>query len=276
MDTPNSRQRLRPICRCLLWTLGIPIGAFFAYTTSFYVLELVNELRFPHNSLYNTKLGAESKVIGPLISDTQTFDIAVTVWATRPSENKIPVPRYRRIQNEYPLFSNIVFRGLQLHQKHASTIVKFRLPTSSFRNAALTESSLRASFVLMPTTPSSIDHIKGFTSWMPDSVFAKRPPSRAWPFPLGSQNSARRSLADEALDSFSISVPLLEFHDSASRCPAGSNGEHGPSVANHPHVVTRTQLRIIRETGFFNAAAYNAVRNEIRLHSCGQGIPVIG
>jgi len=37
-------------------------------------------------------------------------------------------------------------------------------------------------------------------------------------FPLGSPQQGNRTLADEAFESFSISVPLIEFHEIQSRC----------------------------------------------------------
>ncbi|KAJ7632960.1 hypothetical protein FB45DRAFT_519412 [Roridomyces roridus] len=170
---------------------------------------------------------------------------------------------------EKPLFSDIVFRGLRLSDKHALAEVKFQLPTTRFSAPNLTKSDLRATFFLLPTSPSLIDHVKNFSSWMPDSVFAQRRPTRPWPFPLGSAPHGEKTIADLALESFSISVPLLEFHNISSRCNTDE------IVENHPYIVTRTQLRVVRETRLFDAKAYNAVRDEIKRHSCGQGIPGI-
>ncbi|KAJ7047191.1 hypothetical protein C8F04DRAFT_1062971 [Mycena alexandri] len=180
---------------------------------------------------------------------------------------------------ETPLFSDIVFRGLRLSDKHALATVDFRLPTARFLAAKLDESDLRATFLLLPSTPSLIDNVKNFSSWMPDSVFHKRRPTRPWPFPLNSELRGEKTTTDLALESFSISVPLLEFYDVASECKTaavnGTDEEQVLVVSGHPYVVTRTQLRIVRETALLNATAYNEVRNEVKRHSCGQGIPGI-
>jgi hypothetical protein len=114
-------------------------------------------------------------------------------------------------------------------------------------------------------------------------------------FPLHSEDRGEKTMADLALESFSISIPLIEFHDAASQCTddsaptslADSSEDYGPVVKGHPHVVTRfdlslchvfyltqffprTQLRIVRETSLFNATAYNAVRNEIKVYSVSE------
>jgi hypothetical protein len=151
-------------------------------------------------------------VIRPLITDEDTFDIAVSVWLRAPEdeeaesrrlnldttpEEELPATELELggkfwavlvgedYEDEYvlekPLFSDIVFRGLRLSDKHASAKVDFRMPTGRFLAPKLTESDLRATFLLLPSSPSSIDHLKNFSSWMPDSVFKKRPPTRPWP-----------------------------------------------------------------------------------------------
>ncbi|KAJ6490488.1 hypothetical protein DFH09DRAFT_374094 [Mycena vulgaris] len=323
---PNPRRR-KPIsiCRCLCWTIGFPLFCFTAGAIIYYGHGMVEEVRFPHKALYHPGASYNPEdVIRPLISEQQTFDIAVSVWVRAPEDEQAEYKRLkasvtieeaapassqidlggnlgkvwvttsldgdnRMYRNEdileTPLFSDVVFRGLRLSDRHVSATVNFRLPTARFLAADLTESDLRATFLLVPSSPSLLDHVKNFSSWMPDSVYAKRRPTRPWPFPLGSDERGERTMIDLALESFSISVPLIELHDAASQCPA--NGaldasventeklDEEPVVEGHPYVVTRTQLRIIRETRLFNASAYNAVRDEIKLHSCGQGIPGI-
>ncbi|KAJ7766863.1 hypothetical protein B0H16DRAFT_1522677 [Mycena metata] len=264
-----------------------------------------------------------SEVIRPLIPQEQAFDIALTVWLRAPEleeaefrrlqlenappkEEETPSPVQLDIKGlgkisasvildqvdqfrdqhilETPLFSNIVFQGLLLSDKHRSTKVAFRLPTARFLSANLTESDLRATFLLLPSSPSLIDHIKNFSSWMPDSILANRPATRPWPFPPGSELSDEKTMADLALESFSVSVPLIEFHNVSSRCKSMSiNGTdaacddceepEAPVSKLHPHVVHRTQIRIIQETALFNATAYNAKHNELKKQSCGQGLP---
>ncbi|KAJ6531299.1 hypothetical protein B0H19DRAFT_1273505 [Mycena capillaripes] len=300
---PSPRKgRKISLCRCLCWTISIPLFSFAAWAVISFGTRVIQEARFPHRELYHKESSYKAEdVIRPLIADEDRFDIAVSVWlraledeeaesGRRNLERKIWVALSMaegndRFRDEYvlerPLFSDIAFRGLRLSDKHALTKVDFRLPTARFLAANLTESDLRATFLLLPSSPSLIDHVKSFSSWMPDSVFPKRRPTRPWPFPLGSEERGEKTLADLALESFSISIPLLEFHDAASQCADASSGgpssdeKESPADKAHPYVVTRTQLRIVRETSLFNATAYNAVRNEIKRHSCGQGIPGI-
>ncbi|KAJ7709472.1 hypothetical protein B0H17DRAFT_1028090 [Mycena rosella] len=313
---PGSGRRRKPmsICRCLCWIIGLPVVCFTAWAVISYGHEMVQGVRFPHKFLYHTGPSYDAgNVIRPLISDEQTFDIAVSVWLRAPEDEEAEYKRLRgpvsteeaaavaslidlggklgkmwmdtRLDEgntlysdedvlEKPLFSDIVFRGLRLSDRHASAKVDFRLPTARFLAPNLAESDLRATFLLIPSSPSLMDHIKNFSSWMPDSVYAKRRPTRPWPFPLGSDERGDKTIADLALESFAVSVPLLEFHAVASQCDTVDASE-GPVVEVHPYVVTRTQLRIIRETGLFNATAYNDVRDQIKVHSCGQGIPGI-
>lgn len=64
-------------------------------------------------------------------------------------------------------------------------------------------------------------------------------------------------MADLALESFSISVPLIEFHDAASQCTDGSvdvsveiGEDEGPVVEGHPYVVTRFDLFALPSVSF--------------------------
>ncbi|KAJ7461486.1 hypothetical protein FB451DRAFT_484173 [Mycena latifolia] len=328
LDPGPGPRRRKPIsiCRCLCWTIGLPLFCFAAWAIISYGSKMLEEIRFPHKSLYHTEPSYNAgEVIRPLISEQHIFDIAVSVWLRAPEDEEAEYRRLRapvttdepapassqidfggrlgkfwmaasldegnnmyRDENilERPLFSDVVFRGLRLSDKHVSAQVNFRLPTTRFLAASLTESDLRATFLLIPSSPSLIDHIRNFSSWMPDSVYAKRRPTRPWPFPLHSDERGDRTMADLALESFSISVPLLEFHAVASQCSESTaNGniaasveateDEGSVVKEHPYVVTRTQLRIVRETRLFNAKAYNEVRDQIKVRSCGQGIPGI-
>lgn len=208
-------------CRCLCWTICIPLLGLAAWAVIYYGANVVQQTRFPHKSLYHTGPSYNPEdVIRPLISDEQRFDIAVSVWVRAPEDEEAEFKRLRPespIQEEAPtstqidmggrlgkvwmavsldegnkmlsdedilekpLFSDVVFRSLRLSDKHASARVDFRLPTARFRAANLTESDLRATFLLIPSSPSLVDHVKNFSSWMPDSVFSKRRPTRPWP-----------------------------------------------------------------------------------------------
>ncbi|KAJ7112451.1 hypothetical protein C8R43DRAFT_1138932 [Mycena crocata] len=300
---PGPRRRKTSLCRCLCWSICIPLVCLATWAIFSFATRFVQEARFPHKSLYSTS-GAKD-IIRPLISDEQSFDIAVTVWARAPEdeeaefqrlaftvESQEVVPTLTQIdlggtlgkvwmsltegndlrdENplEKPLFSDVVFRNLHLSDKHASAKVDFRLPVERFLGPHLTPSDLRATFLLIPSSPSLLDHVKNFSTWMPESVFAKRPLTRPWPFPLGSEKRGEKTIADLALESFSITIPLIEFHP-ASFC---KSTDEDPVVNTHPYVVTRTQLRIVRETSLFDAKTYKTERRKIKMHSCGQGIP---
>jgi len=93
-------------------------------------------------------------IIRPLIDESQTFDIAVSVWLRATEEEEATYRRNRtadvvirdegegiltKIEDpqeeredilETPLFSDIVFRGLRLKDKGISQKVQFRLPTT--------------------------------------------------------------------------------------------------------------------------------------------------
>jgi len=47
-------------------------------------------------------------------------------------------------------------------------------------------------------------------------------------FPLGSPDRGNRTMADEALESFGITIPLIEFHEIPSRCSNSSGAENTP------------------------------------------------
>jgi hypothetical protein len=52
--------------------------------------------------------------------------------------------------------------------------------------------------------------------------------------PLGSTERGNRTLVDEALESFGISIPLIEFHEIQSRCPNSTEEERNDH--NDPNI----------------------------------------
>lgn len=117
-------------------------------------------------------------------------------------------------------------------------------------------------------------------------------------FPLSSDDtSLARTLADEAVDSFGCSTPLVQFHEIYPRCAmSGSSAlldadiptvedvvnedEDGPDdqskpervlkthdddkLLSHPHIVTRSQLRVVEESRPFNLKAYNKAHKQLQ------------
>ncbi|KAJ7119545.1 hypothetical protein C8R44DRAFT_921775 [Mycena epipterygia] len=270
--------------------------------------------QFSHSRVFQNQTLEEVKnraaVVRPLIDGSQSFDIAVSIWTLPTEENDT-----ERIGDvvETPLHSDIVFRGLRLSDKDKTAVLTYKLPVAVFRRLLLKENDRRASFVTIPTSPSLVDHVTNFTTWRPESMTI--PPVRSWPFPLGTSSENPKVMADRALDSFGISIPLLEFHEIHSKCTNNSDseipklssqqiedeendaeeGDEDEAVGNgvevkgvsdivkhpqhavkrHPFVVTRTQLRVVDETHIFNRKAYNKEHDKLRATSCGQGLPHI-
>ncbi|KAK0213742.1 hypothetical protein IW262DRAFT_328265 [Armillaria fumosa] len=196
-----------------------------------------------------------------------------------------------------PLYSDVAFHGVNLKDKSVFADVHFQIPTSRFLDRNLTTSDLTGTFVLIPSSKSLLKHVTNFSSWMPDTVFDNLPPVRSWPFPLGSSFYADKTVADLAVDSFGISVPLLQFSEIPSRCANSSANttdqatstskdtaatsfdsvkKDTPAYKNHPHVMTRTKLHVVDETHLFGKEAYDLAHQSLRSTSCGQhpGIPI--
>ncbi|KAJ7641491.1 hypothetical protein FB45DRAFT_1022237 [Roridomyces roridus] len=193
-----------------------------------------------------------------------------------------------------PLLSEIPFRGLRLSDKHKQVDITYKLPVAVFKRLVLKETDLRASFVVLPTSPSLADHVTDFSTWRPEGM--NIPPVRSW-------TSEAPSVIDRALDSFGISMPLLEFHEVQSMCPnqrlSMQSGEDADdedeeledvrrsflssaalasdmtknplnAVKRAPYVITRTQIRAVDETHIFNRKAFNKEHNRLKSSSCGQ------
>ncbi|KAJ7112480.1 hypothetical protein C8R44DRAFT_984989 [Mycena epipterygia] len=198
-----------------------------------------------------------------------------------------------RTLHEKTIFSDIVFRGIRLSDTDIHRNVTFQIPTEVFANHELAGSNydLRASFVIIPHSPSPLDHLKilkPYSSWLPDAV--NRPRFKSFPFPLKSPTDFYWRPVDGLLDSFAIMIPLLERHEVASMCPPATNdsvhdivgGEYksshaqvddGAILQKHPHVITRTHLRVVRESRLFRRDAYLDMHEGLRNTSCGQHRP---
>ncbi|KAF7328888.1 hypothetical protein MVEN_02518500 [Mycena venus] len=237
---------------------------------------------FSHSQVYQNQTLAEVKnraaVVRPLIDENQLFDIAVSIWTLPVEEHE--GERIAGDMVETPLHSDIVFRGVRLADKHKTATLRYSLPT-----AILPYNE----FLYM------------------DARDNQDTPLRFWPFPLGTPYTGPQSIADRALDSFGISMPLLEFNEFPSKCatdtskkkldkddddddesddwtedsddrPVGrwalgvsdiaKNPQH--AVKRHPFIVTRTQIRMVDETHIFNRKAFNREHNKLKAMSCGQ------
>uniref|UniRef100_A0A0W0FRZ8 Uncharacterized protein n=1 Tax=Moniliophthora roreri TaxID=221103 RepID=A0A0W0FRZ8_MONRR len=340
---PGITPRRKPSSgwRFVSW-IGVIICVLFISKFIFSVGRAAFDLtQFAHTSVYQNQtweevVASESRdaVVRPLIHDTQTFDVVITVWLRRTHEeveerriqkDKSPLtdvlnghpadmPALDFQENRYylmayedddiyekPIFSDVVFRGLTLKDKDVGAKVPLQIPTQVFRSPKLSHSDLRASIVLIPTSPSPLDFISDYSTWYPSKV--KWPRMKAYPFPLNSSNPPDRGLRDRAIESFAISISLLSFHDTPSSCNEHAATEmsddifgsserdesHGhpdyygvtdsrwdrfadPS-GKHPFVITRTQIRVSDETHLFNRKAYAKKHKELKTASCGQNDP---
>ncbi|KAJ7505989.1 hypothetical protein B0H11DRAFT_326911 [Mycena galericulata] len=303
-DAPRLRRRRRPSRCALILTafaaltliyLGVRVFTVFRYLKSTGLYD------FPPRDLFVKEtdirqVANRSDVVQPLIGLDDTFDIAVTVWQRATDDEQLE--QFRKVKSgsaqphwddmwsiiEKPRFSDIVFRGLRLSDTDIHTNITFQIPTRIFQDTPAnraTKQDLRATFVLIPRSPSLLDYYKSFTTWFPAVIYRKR--FKSFPFPLTSPTEYQRKVTDRALESFAISIPLLERHAVPSICPPRTNDSventgnldspdklENEVLLNHPHVITRTHLRVVRESRLFRRDAYLAKHERLREDSCGQ------
>ncbi|KAF7344401.1 hypothetical protein MSAN_01921300 [Mycena sanguinolenta] len=299
LDPGFSQKKRRSCCRLCLCTSLVLFGFLLALGIYRLGRNIIAISQFSHSPIFHNQTLEEVEdrmtVVRPLVDKKQLFDIAVSVWVPSADGDS---------GSEAVLFSDIVFRGLHLADKHKSVNLTYRLPTAIFQRPLLKENDLRASFVLIPTEPSLVNQITAFSTWWPQSV--PRQPVRSWPFPLGAADNGPQGVADQALDSFGISMPLLEFHEFRSKCAelpisqpvsaqhkdpvSAEKNQHGGeyegqnqdrdadqgisdilkypehAVKRHPFVLTRTQIQVVDETHIFNRELYDAAHFDLRFH----------
>ncbi|KAG6833303.1 hypothetical protein H0H87_008935 [Tephrocybe sp. NHM501043] len=274
----------------ILTLLGSGLGLAFA------VPKFVDSITFQRSLYYKGPPDIRSAVVRPLIGPEQTFDLAVSVWVRtdgaanfgdeEENDNKVVEKPLRRkmfpLAPAVPLYSDIVFRGLTLRDKNVFAAINFTVPTAYFRKPILAKDDLRGSVALIPTSPSSLDHIDIYSTWIPD--FIDTFPVRSWPFPLGS-SKRNKTIADKVLESFGATVPLLQFHNIRKRCentedddsdydedtevnPYKTDGK-SPRI-HHPYIVTRSQIRIVDEATVFDRRAYMGKHRTLKYNSCQQ------
>ncbi|KAG5725148.1 hypothetical protein E4T56_gene10227 [Termitomyces sp. T112] len=282
-DTSSATRKCkyRPGC---LWLFAGAIGIVALVASAFRFSEVATSYAVQRDLYYQGDVHADSKIARPLIDSEQTFDLAVTVWL-RTDEDDLDGEevskrsRFSPIRPAIPLYSDIAFRGLRLRDKNIFATVNFTVPTAYFRKSDLTNYDLRGSVVLLPTSPSPLDRIIDYSTFIPSYV--ETLPVRSWPFPLGSSPMGGKTLADKAVERFGVSVPLLEFHNIRKRCEDSednfyedddgsiSSTTHSKSpLTHHPYIVTRTQIRIVDETALFDRKAYIAKQRMLNFISC--------
>ncbi|TFK38532.1 hypothetical protein BDQ12DRAFT_631119 [Crucibulum laeve] len=234
LDPGPPRRKSSSGCKCILWTIALLFVLFVALLIGRIVDTALKGLRHPHRNLFQNATLAEvasnlSIVVQPLVDNDQTFDIAATVWVREVEDEDISkdLEMVKETYKSRAIFSDIVLRGLRLKDKHQKANIQLQVPTDIFKLDNLTNYDLRGSFVLIPTSPSLLDNIYNYSSWIPASITIPSP--RAWPFPPGSSDEGIPSIRDSVMDSFGISIPLIEFHNIRSRCTSENSSTSSQS-----------------------------------------------
>ena len=133
---PPPRRR-KPIlgCKCLLMTFVVLSCAIFAARKS---IDVGRNFFSPHQKMYHNASIEElspdqrTSVVQPLLTPSQEFDVAVTVWLRTQGLHRDGPPEVQEVENlvETPLYSDIVFRGMRLADKNVFANVNFTLPTA--------------------------------------------------------------------------------------------------------------------------------------------------
>ncbi|KAJ3507413.1 hypothetical protein NLJ89_g6317 [Agrocybe chaxingu] len=243
MSTSDSNLRLDPgapvrkkrmsFCRCLLWTVFLTLAFGVGWMFWKFALAFVDTGRAPHWQYYykgDEKIANMGDVVRPLINQNQTFDIMATVWLRSDDGTSEANSKDSSLLEEL-VFSDIIFRGLRHRDRNIHTSVQYQIPTKIFEQINLSNYDLRASFILLPTTPSLLDHALNYSTWIPTDFIV--PPVRKYELP------ASRSLKDEIIDSFALTIPLLDFHLVNSACPGPSHiredASSGGTIAASSH-----------------------------------------
>ncbi|KAJ7191505.1 hypothetical protein GGX14DRAFT_481434 [Mycena pura] len=285
-------------------------------------LQFMDKLKPPHLALYQNQTWDQvtnrSAVVRPLVSGDDRFDIIATVWlrgnasqqaayqadrypnaASELVEDSKDTHIHRKIHIsnigqlsvwsdegvrptraqddifETALYSGVIFQDAILSDKGLTAEIPLEFPLGVFLEQNLTAEHLRASFVVLPSV--KMDHLRNFSSWMPDYVLETQWRSRP------ASPTEQKSLIDRAVDSFSLSVPMIDFHPIMSYCDVmlhaagftnttpAHNQPWGSTARRHPHVTSRLHLRILNEQHLFNLEAYNTVHDKLRRTSCGLG-----
>ncbi|KAH9475045.1 hypothetical protein JR316_0012148 [Psilocybe cubensis] len=302
---PPRRRRTKFGCKCILYVVLTFVGLWGTYASYRALQNRLALLRHPYQFLYQDPKNSyrPQDIVRPLIDRNQTFDVVATVWIRSPQTKisgvEVGYPDWMQSHqnlklDETAIFSEKVFQGLRLQDKNKKKSVNLQVPTEIFKLRELNNYDLRASFVLIPTSPSLLDNATFYSSWIPSE--AQYPPMRPWPV-----DTAFPSLADNIVDSYGTFTPLIAFHDIKSRCPDSFQPEDveddetyyeeddivlsfgvaenrkkwastkGRSVlSSHPYIITRSFLRVVDMTQIFNKPAFDNAHAKLKSYSCGR------
>ncbi|KAJ2932404.1 hypothetical protein H1R20_g4725, partial [Candolleomyces eurysporus] len=296
--TVPTRKRRTSGCKCMLFAVGILISLLVSIGIAKFVSSIFYGIREPHSFLYENKTLAEVKnmstVVRPLVDRDQKFDIVATVWVRTLDPLDNASEQYDWMHGEDHIFSDTVFHGVTLMDEHIHTKVNLSIPLETFSKAETLENfDIRATFKLVPRSPSLLDHITNFTSWVPATVVLPDTSPEGRARKLKGNLSPPETLEDlqnAALESFAISAPLIDLHPIKSACGRETEEEEdedaGPALGPaalatstkgkpplkvHPYVVTRTDLRVVRMDKIYNKKAYDAHLKQVRRNDAING-----
>ncbi|KAF7344398.1 hypothetical protein MSAN_01921000 [Mycena sanguinolenta] len=241
---PRKRRSFCRLCFCtclvlcgLLLALGI-----YQIGKSFFIRSQSSHSRLFQNQTLD-EVEHRIAVVRPLVDEKQLFDIAVSIWAPSADVSR---------------------------DKYKSVNLTYRLPTAVFQRSLLKEDDLRASFVLIPTEPSLVNHITGFSTWWPQT--APRPPVPpdflSEPPTPDHRSADEDAFSDGAHDGYKEQNQIEE--DIADVSGTSKYPEH---ALTHPFIVTRTQIQAVDETHIFNLILYEREHDRLRTYSsflCGE------
>ncbi|KAJ7853471.1 hypothetical protein B0H13DRAFT_1642895 [Mycena leptocephala] len=178
----RKRSSYCKFCLCIGFVLFGLLLATYTYLFGFRKFDSAALPRFSHSRIFQNQtleqVENRGTVVRPLVDDNQSFDIAVSIWISDADDR---VGRRRDRIVETPLYSDIVFRGLRLADQHKSATIRYTLPLAMFRSHFLIGNDLRASFVLIPKSPSLLDQVTNFSTWRPETLWLRVPSVRSWP-----------------------------------------------------------------------------------------------
>lgn len=186
-------------CKFILLIIVTTLGLFTAIFVGLRFVNMFHHMREPHDALLYKNKSVDpvdpAMVVRPLIDAKQKFDIVATVWLRKNDSSSGSA--ISTLPAEEAIFTGTVFQGLTLKDKDIHKTVKYTVPTeilyvffcptshllyisSSSKNRDLKHYHLRASFVLIPTSPSLLDNLTNYSSWRNEVI--PFPPSRPWPY----------------------------------------------------------------------------------------------
>ncbi|KAK7046111.1 hypothetical protein VNI00_007113 [Paramarasmius palmivorus] len=271
------------ICLVYLLFMNYPFAIFTTIYDTLYLKYSVDAPSDIHQNQTWAEVvasGTQSAVVRPLFGKKQEFDVEVTVWRRRTAEERDMAWRQWEtdltkigdqweeydLDNAYdvlyekPIFSDIVFRGLRLKDGvDVFASIPLQIPSEIFLNEHVSTSDIRASIVLIPSSPSLLDHVSDYSSWY--SPWMRRPRMRAlssnYTFPLA------RTMKDRVLESFALSEQIDALDSDNGGSDSGQENCVGmfangtiyradPSYTIHPHIISRTHIRISKQASLLN------------------------